>query len=103
MSHTPGPWYVDFEEIVCIRDKDQHSRVCTLNWLRGPHGINGRKLAEEIRANSCLIAAAPTLLSALKMIAGAQKDTIDWEMIDDLVAAAEGRDPTVVTAGKRDV
>ena len=57
-KHTPGPWHSAHGRM--IRSKDDHSVAqCTLGW-----GIE----ADECRANTRLIAAAPELLAACKRV-----------------------------------
>jgi hypothetical protein len=58
-THTPGPWNTDFaSEAMGVRSADG-SRLCTINWLRGPFGRLGRIDPSEGEANARLIAAAP--------------------------------------------
>ena len=54
-SHTPGPWYIDPDGMIC----DQADTV-----LCDPH-YDSRDI-EEREANACLIAAAPELAEALR-------------------------------------
>ena len=66
-KHTPAPWKAEFDEAVSVRSEDG-SRICTINWLRGRHGLKGRIDGDEGNANARLIAAAPDLLETLKQI-----------------------------------
>jgi len=63
-EHTPGPWEAEFGESVHVLDHER-GRICTVNWLRGPHGSFGRRTDAEGEANARLIAAAPEMLRAL--------------------------------------
>jgi hypothetical protein len=69
-KHTPGPWRVEYGESLSIRSADD-SRLATMNWLRGRHGLAGRLSDEEVAANALVFAAAPDLLEALKRLLGA--------------------------------
>src|SRR5262245_8831819 len=72
-KHTPGPWTVDSDESIAVRPNGDGGRVCTLNWLRGRQGLNGRREANEVEANARLIAAAPDMLAALTEIVSADE------------------------------
>ena len=65
-THTPGPWVVEHGESLSIRDVATDSRLCTLNWLKGRHGLAGRLSDEEVSANALAFAAAPDLLEACR-------------------------------------
>lgn len=68
-KHTPGPWVIVHGESLSIRDAATDSRLCTLNWLKGPNGLRGRLSDEEVTANALLFRAAPDLKKALQEIA----------------------------------
>lgn len=59
---TRQPWSVEFGEAVKVRAPGG-TAICTINWLRGPHGQHGRIDADEGEANARLIAAAVNLAS----------------------------------------
>ncbi len=83
MSFTPGPWEIDNSETISVRAADG-SRLCTLNWLRGPAGRLGRIEANEVEANARLIASAPALLETLKeVLPFVQDDTLESVVIDN--------------------
>ena len=101
-THTPGPWHVtDAGEVFAADDFE----VC--DPTQGPHlhkdhdGNNGhwgttpgahieREIEEEF-ANAHLIAAAPTMLSALQHIADATEiSAADIEIVLEAIAAAKG-------------
>jgi hypothetical protein len=66
MQHTPGQWLVsDNGETITVRDQS-NGRIAGMHWLKGEHGLNGRRSDSEVEANACLIASAPDLLAALK-------------------------------------
>jgi hypothetical protein len=62
-EHTPGPWKLESGETYTVRAADEGG-LCQLKWLRGRHGLGGRRPDEEVYANALLIAAAPELLAA---------------------------------------
>lgn len=64
-KHTPGPWRVETEETVSVRDRKDGS-VATLGWLSN-RMAGPRRSSQEVQANARLIAAAPELLEALKL------------------------------------
>ena len=67
-EHTLGPWTADFSsEAIRVRAPDG-SGICTINWL----SARGRRSGNEGEANARLIAAAPTMLMALNVIASSQ-------------------------------
>lgn len=95
MKHTPGLWAIiegrganeasDYL-IEWAGEEGDGSEICTVDaqWLDPESG----------KANACLIAAAPELLSLLKEIAngGAKSDSPEmWERVDTAIAKAEGR------------
>ena len=67
MKHTPGPWKVFSDETITVRNA-QGGTVAAMGWLcellAGP-----RRSSVEVHANARLIAAAPKMLKALKLIA----------------------------------
>jgi len=73
-QHTPGPWAARFEEATRIRDGGG-ATVCTVSQL----SRSTRREWKEVAANARLIAAAPSMLNALKDIAG-------WRDLDMLTA-----------------
>lgn len=72
-KHTPGAWSLSSAETYTVRDTDGGA-ICQLKWLRGAHGLGGRRTDEEVMANACLIAAAPQILEALQRLANAADD-----------------------------
>lgn len=71
---TPGPWEAEFDEVTSVLDSER-GRICTINWLRGPHGSFGRRKDAEGEANARLIVAAPEMLALIKwFIAALGKD-----------------------------
>ncbi len=69
-THTPGPWFI------WTKRAKNHNRV-----IEGPYGtvvaeacdMNRDDLDAQVDANGRLIAAAPELLAALKMIVESEK------------------------------
>jgi hypothetical protein len=81
-THTPGPWYVDADGFVCDQDD---KKVCD------PHADN-RDIGER-EANTALIAAAPALLDAARLVIErwSQGDLAEAvRMLDSAVAEAAG-------------
>lgn len=72
-KHTTGPWKIEKEEVWAIIGKDG-GRLATMNWLKGSFGGQGRRDADEVRANAALIAAAPELLD---LVIHALKEQMD--------------------------
>lgn len=65
MSHTPGPWQVDFVDGVDGVYAAADKRICQVNEV-DIVGWNAR-FRDESEANAKLIAAAPELLEALQL------------------------------------
>ena len=88
MTHTPGPWSCDYGDsaIYC----DRGGEVCVM--VRGVDD-DGRIIGyDEIVANLHLIAAAPELLAALKLLVS-EAQAIGWDCshIKPVIDRAEGR------------
>jgi hypothetical protein len=66
-AHTPGPWKAHFEEAYFVTGPDL-GRVAMMMNLKGAHGLGGRRSGHESAANTRLIAAAPDLLAALRVL-----------------------------------
>lgn len=76
-KHTPGPWAHINPDGFTVRHPQVYSDtgpVCNATWL-GDGRIN------ELRANACLIAAAPDLLESLQEIVAAA-DGAGWSQLD---------------------
>ena len=58
-KHTPGPWTTG--RAINAVDMGKFSFIC-------PFGANSADQVAEIKANACLISAAPDLLAALEAI-----------------------------------
>lgn len=70
-KHTPGPWYAERYEngafmIIKRRGNDPEIVLCE----RAPHST----MAEEFLANARLIAAAPEMVAALRLLIGRGRD-----------------------------
>jgi hypothetical protein len=92
LKHTPGPWHVDQQNVhvgqVCTCHGDMPGtwfEVWSANW---GEGINQK-------ANAHLIAAAPDLLEALKILATQAEshgaEGVYWDKARAAIAKAEGR------------
>lgn len=65
---TSGEWKVSNNgETLKVKTGDQ-TTVCQLTFLKGAHGMKGRKPEGEAKANAHLIAAAPDMYEALKLL-----------------------------------
>lgn len=63
VSHTPGPWHVEREDEDTFKVmSDDYGRIVTLH---AAHGVEAQR--ERLGPDSALIAAAPELLSALRI------------------------------------
>jgi hypothetical protein len=104
-GHTPGPWTQD--PFLSASENDKGFRVSAPDarfryvWIADVSPVidNDRgDASEEGKANASLIAAAPDMLAALKVLAGTLKSTnsaaIRWPEVvqaDAAIAKAEGR------------
>lgn len=66
-EHTPGPWSAEHAEATNVRDQEG-GIICQMKFLRGRHGMGGRRDTDEVESNARLIAAAPDLLKAFKAV-----------------------------------
>ncbi len=105
-THTPGPWNVH-------RKADDPPSA--LPWIAGHmgrplafviHESIARPDLERANANARLIASAPELLAALKVVAGSDnwRCSVDeeWDVVNVAISKAEGRTPSK-TANPGDV
>ena len=83
MGHTPGPWEIS-KKFIC------HSCISSINGLliAQTSCVHDDRQREVQRANARLIAAAPDLLEACKMVLIAHPENIAAKRA---VAKAEGR------------
>lgn len=90
-QHTPGPWYRSTSGRYIRYDMPPMTgaNVCDLDVFGGP--------PDEAEANARLIAAAPDLLAACKLVVACYKGTTAheqvpaWEAVLAAIAKAEGR------------
>ena len=88
---TPGPWKTFFGETVRIRNSVKGTVAIITHLER-----RGRRKPEEARANSYLIAAAPDMYEALKIVCDECRE-VKEEIncggcyIHDVLSRAEGR------------
>ncbi len=75
-AHTPGPWRADDEGSICSADG---RLICVEPSVRGVRDLNQRN------ANAAMIAAAPTMLSALQMIVA---QAVPGDIFDSIARAA---------------
>lgn len=80
-KHTPGPWTADQFSTVCTPEGQQVAMVC------GTFGMHTQA------RNATLIAAAPTLLSALQELA--EQNRLLREALDEAIDFATDQSPKV--------
>lgn len=76
-EHTPGPWSVS--------GPDRHPDNCV--WIMGADGLSILAMDNYNPADACLIAAAPTMLDALKLALDALYDYGDSSVVGQIEAA----------------
>jgi hypothetical protein len=81
--HTPGPWRVDHSGNCHIGIIDENERTIAFCALQNEN-------SEEDESNSCLIASAPDLLSALERLAHPMADDEDLDYAREIIAKARG-------------
>ena len=64
-GHTPGPYEFVAGETYTIRAPDG-GPIAQMKFLKGLHGVKGRRDADEVAATGRLFASAPRLRSALQ-------------------------------------
>lgn len=79
MNHTPGPWAV--------------YQLNGNRWVQSDQGTAVARVITDSKADAHLIAAAPEMLSALKIWIRERPSTAGktLEMIDQAIARAEGK------------
>lgn len=89
MKHTPGPWFVSNGDLLRVARSNGGSPIV----VAGVHKIGSRGGAclGDPLANARLIAAAPDLLEALKMVSGVDLHHEVLAAVDAAIAKAEGR------------
>ena len=86
-EYTPGPWQMEvikggaFGTFLCITRGRGTDAILQIHW-------HNRPINEEDRANARLIAAAPELLTACKLLdsayeAGEESGSVSWEDLDN--------------------
>jgi hypothetical protein len=86
-KHTPGPWVYEVNHSGSAIAKDG----CCIATTHGRAAITGAPLPHE--ANARLIAAAPDMLNALKMVAASSASLRgeEWTAVLDAIDKADGR------------
>jgi len=96
-THTPGPWHA-------IPDASEFTRLIGRFPAFDPFPIAKVSMGKthvtdedfaELKANACLIAAAPDLLAAVEQVLCASEDNgdmedIDWDQLRAAIARAKG-------------
>lgn len=98
-SHTPGPWRIDDEDADEINIIGHPEWRCSRNGVYGEWdvatvadlGFDFEGGGPEALANARLIAAAPDMLAALKLISGMDIYHEALAIVDAAIAKAEGR------------
>jgi len=80
---TPAPWRVDHSGNCHIGIIDENERTIAFCALQNEN-------SEEDESNSCLIASAPDLLSALERLAHPMADDDDLDHAREVIAKARG-------------
>ena len=78
MAHTPGPWKVSY--YAATREPAHRWTVGGYEWVE-PYGATVCEMSgnpERAEANAHLIAAAPDLLAALRVLAARTETRIDY-------------------------
>lgn len=95
-THTPGPWTIENEDQINAWDPDTG---CVDGPKCGACRVTVAKILTDFRveANAALIAAAPDLLSALRLVASNEAnmagcDRVTQGAIRAAIAKVEGRD-----------
>lgn len=87
-AHTPGPWIVTRQYVVGPRDESDSQGFGMVVGVADVYGDNRNQDAR-------LIAAAPDMLEALKLVADSGKfscfDDLAWDAVNAAIAKAEGR------------
>lgn len=94
-GHTPGPWEIDgldpYNKAFGISARNAEGYKTPVVVWRGM----GRPASEEGKANARLIAAAPDLLAALKLVADSglfsSYDDRAWGTVNGAIDKAEGQ------------
>ena len=98
-KHTPGPW----EWWTSCSWKRLTSKDANGRWLREGNVLcpaiasDGHPVLNVSEDDMALIAAAPDLLAALKVVAGSENWRCfaenEWDIVNAAIAKAEGRTP----------
>jgi hypothetical protein len=100
VSHTPGPWLVNFEQ---NKFDSRHSKVQVVDGSSASLNNGGLPLVlanvnampfndeDEPLANAHLIASAPDLLAALERLAHPMADDEDLDYAREVIAKAKGQ------------
>jgi hypothetical protein len=83
-THTPGPWRVDHSGNCHIGIIDENERTIAFCALQNEN-------SEEDESNSCLIASAPDLLSALERLTHPMADDDDLDYAREVITKAKGQ------------
>lgn len=86
---TPGPWSPVFDETYFVRAPDG-GRIAIATNLKGWHEMGGRRSGDEVSANTHLIAAAPDLLLALRMMLALNGSPAARVQAESAIAIATG-------------
>jgi hypothetical protein len=99
-GHTPGPWSVcgaQDGKCPCSSVLYKDGVICEVRDSNSDmaDATGHAPSPEEAQANKRLIAAAPELLEALKIVAGSENwrcsEDGEWDIVNAAIAKAEGR------------
>ncbi len=82
MKHTPGPWTA-YPMLGCIMISNHKGEFIE-------YAMNGSKFEGEVAANAILIAAAPMMLEALRLILPTLTNKTLKAIITEVIVKAEG-------------
>ena len=67
-KHTPGPWRIDYDGVLCAPKNEQYGRKHDVRLASFPWSSFQEFNGSENKANARLMAAAPDLLEALEQL-----------------------------------
>jgi hypothetical protein len=91
-KHTPGHWYAT-SGYVAVKTQNGHRVICSMSRTDSCMNYAAGVGSTEDASNARLIAAAPDMLAALKIVRDAYQDMFDnmpvaWQTIDNYINAA---------------
>ena len=91
MAHTPGPWEVSMDGFTVNSSAAFYIADCEAVACRSDYSGTDHATPSHGRANACLIAAAPDMLTALEtVLAGGHLNTGEQAIVANAIAKALG-------------